>query len=361
VVEVLRDLGATLWEAAGPGWEPWARRRVLSTLAAGVAAACEQLCPEFSSDEVIVDVGAGVQSDRRVDKTSIWLTERVVGGGGVVEEVHRRVAADPRRFLRLLDRTLVPSDFEVVDVELRRILDLAVDDDEVSLALATLRGASRHDERHTALERLVEVLQAAGVDTRHAVISAANARILRPGTSPATDAALRDLARDWSAAEQQLGVELETRVFAYACRNRDDLDRAVQEAAADAGWRYGQVLGVLWPHGWRVRANSLSAYNEFAPHAPADPQALRAAAPPTVTTVEVRGDWWSSMAHALVAEGLCELQCSAARPDALADALTQLGLRPIDTGSFLLHAFVERVDRDGEALRATVALEAPSV
>jgi DEAD/DEAH box helicase len=361
VIAVLQALAPTLWEAPGAGWEPSARRRVLSTLAASLASACEQLCPEFSRDEIVVDVGAGVQPDRSVDEEAIWVTERVVGGGGVVEEVHRRLAADPRRFLRLIDRALAPGDFEVVDEQLPRILELAVEDGPVKTALARLRSAGSHADRRVQLETLIETLQLAGIDTRHAVVAAANARVLRPGTSSATDEALRRLARDWRESEEHLGIELETRIFAYTCRERPDLEVAIPEArGAGAGWRYGQVLGVLWPHGWRVRASALLSYNEFAPHAATDQHALRALAPVNIASIDLGGDWWTAMSEVLVNEGVCELRCPSTRPDDLADALVMLGLRPIDTGSFLLHAFVEGIDREGDALRSTIALEAPS-
>jgi hypothetical protein len=361
VIATLRDLAPTLWEAPAPGWEPWARRRVLSTLAASVASACEQLCPEFSTDEIVVDVGAGVQPDSHVDADAIWVTERIVGGGGVVEEVHRRLAADPRRFLRLMDRALAPGDFEVVDDQLPAILELAVQDGPVKMTLVRLRSARSHVDRRKQLEALIETLKLAEIDTRHAVVAAANARVLRPGTSAATDEALCRLARDWRTSEDRLGIELETRIFAYACRERPDLEAAIPEArGAGAGWRYGQVLGVLWPHGWRVRSSALSTYNEFAPHAPTERLSLRALAPTKLAHFELNDGWWAAMSEALVSDGVCELCCSVSRPGDLADALVSLGMRPIDTGSFLLHAFVERIDRQGDTLRATIALEAPS-
>jgi hypothetical protein len=361
LIAVLRALAPTLWEQPAPGWEPWARRRVLSTLAAGVAAACEKLCPEFSGDEIVVDVGAGVQPDQSVDESSIWVTERVVGGGGVAEEVHRRLSADPRRFLRLMDRAMAPGDFQVVGEELPRILELAVEEGPVRTALADLRSARSHADRRVRLEALIETLQRAGIDTRHAVVAAANARILRPGTSPVTDEALCRLARDWRHTENRLGIELETRIFAYACREQPDLEEAIPEAAgAGAGWRYGQVLGVLWPHGWRVRSSALATYNEFAPHAPTDQRALSMLAPVNVTTIDLDRDWWPAMSQVLVREGLCELRCPSTHPDELAGALTMLGMRPIDTGSLLLHPFIERIDRHGATLSATITLEVPS-
>ena len=284
-----------------------------------------------------------------------------MGGGGVVEEVQRRLASDPRRFLRLVDRALAPGDFEVIDRELPRILELLDDDGPPRAALAALRGASTHGDRRQRLELWIGALQDAGIDTRHAVIAAANTRFLRAGASASTDSALGELVEQWRAAERNLGIELETRVFAYAAREQSGLEQAIPEArGAGPGWRYGQILGVLWPHGWRVRADAMSFYNEFAPHPPADPQALRTLAPPVVASVRLTEGWWEPMAEALVRDGLCELLCAANRPGELAEAVSFLGARPIDTGLLLLHAFVERIERRGEELVVTVALETPS-
>jgi hypothetical protein len=247
-----------------------------------------------------------------------------------------------------------------VDGELRRILEFAVAVGPVQSALAALRAAGSHAKRREHLNTLIAALDGAGIDTRHAVIAAANARILRPGTSAGTDEALLRLSRDWAAAEDRLGIELETRIFAYSCRDRDDLETAMPELhGTDTGWRYGQILGVLWPHGWRVRANALAVYNEFSPHAPTDQRSLRRLVPPAVTTVDLVDGWWDRMAEALVRDGLCELTCPSAAPGALAHALTMIGARAVDTGSYLLHPFIERIDRRGDTLRANIALEAP--
>jgi hypothetical protein len=279
----------------------------------------------------------------------------------VIEEVQRRLASDPRRFLRLVDRALAPGDFELVDRELPRILERAVADTPVREILAALRSATSYASRRTHLEELIAALQQEGIDTRHAVIAAANARILRSGTSAATDGALHELASEWRQAEQRLGIELETRIFAYACRETTSLEAAIPEARdAGPGWRHGQILSVLWPHGWRVRASALSFYNEFAPHSPSDPQTLRSMAPPVVAHVELADGWWEALCASLVRDGLCELRCPAARRGELADALAVVGVRPIDTGLLLLHPFIERVDRQGDTVAVTLALEAPS-
>lgn len=363
VVEVLKDVAPVLWNPADDGWERSARARWLATLGAALASACTRLCPDFSEDEVIVDTGGGVQPDSSIDETSLWVTERVIGGGGAIEEVHHRVSADPRRFLRLLDRTLDPSDFEVVDREVPKALELIARPGVTSAAIARFRSAETHVERRRALDDFILGLRDAGLDTRHAVIAALNARLLRPGTSAATDAALRDLANDWVAAETRLGVELETRVFAYACRQREELAAAIPEpgGGGDAGWQYGQVLGLLWPHGWRVRASSLSHYNQFKESIPTDARLLRGFGAGTVPRIDVTDtDWWPAMATALANRGICDLMCPRSNERTMADALTLLGTQPIDTGAYLLHPTVERIDRNAADLHVTVALETPT-
>lgn len=43
----------------------------------------------------------------------------------------------------------------------------------------------------------------------------------------------------------------------------------------------------------------------------------------------------------------------------MADALTLLGTQAIDTGAYLLHPSVERIDRNAADLSVTIALETP--
>ncbi|HJZ35069.1 MAG TPA: protein DpdJ [Solirubrobacterales bacterium] len=360
VIEALHALAPVLWEDPDDDWERWARSRFRSSLGSGLADACAALCPEFSEGEIVVDLDPGVQSgDDEAD--AIWLSERMVGGGGVIEELQRRIWADPRRFLRLVDRALAPGDFEAVDAEMPRVLDLLGVPGPLRDAVDELRGAESHRARRSALERVIGVLGREGVDTRHAVVAALNSRILRPGTSIATDRALRDLSQDWSSLEQRLGLEIETRIFAYVCRRRPDLEQAIPEAlGAGSEWTYGQILGVLWPHGWRVRANALSFYNEFGAVAPSDAARLRRLVPPGVATVDIGGDWWERAVEVLTRDGLCELRGEVERPAEMAAAIALFGQRAIDTGGLLLHGFLERTDRRDGSLFASIALEVPS-
>lgn len=54
-------------------------------------------------------------------------------------------------------------------------------------------------------------------------MTAINARILRPGSTPETDKLLLDLIRLWHQEEARLGIEIDARVFAHVASNYDQL------------------------------------------------------------------------------------------------------------------------------------------
>jgi hypothetical protein len=383
VIDALKTAAPALWEVPNDTWEPLARDSLRATIAAAVAEACSAMCPEFSTDEIVVDIDPGVQPDRADESDDVvWVTERVVGGGGVIEELHRRCAENPRRFFKLLSRALDPGDFEVVDTEVPRAIELATADGALETALQALRDANTHQARRATLETMVATLTSVGIDTRHAVVAALNARLVRPGASAQTDVGLKRLIEAWHQAERTLGIDLEARVFALHCRDRAEFDGALPEMAGwrlgqiptggagwrlgqiptgGAGWRFGQILSLLWPHGWRARAEALQAYNEFAPHPPTDRLALRPAARASTAVVRAEGDWWPALEASLVHSGVAVLRCPRDDQPALAEALVQLGIRAVDTGALLLHPWIESVRYEDGAVDVEIAVDAPGV
>lgn len=361
VGEVLRDSAPALWESPSADWEEIARDRLRATLAAGIAAACAALGPEFSTDEVIVDLDSGVQPDGSIEKDVIWVTERTVGGGGLVEELHRRCAENPRRLFSLLSRALDPSDFEVVDHQLPRALDLVCEPGQAQTAVDALRDAATQRARQHALEAALSAFRFAGLDTRHAVVAAINARLIRPGANSRTDAGLRQLVEDWMAAEDRLGIDLEPRSFAVHCRSNSAVDDAFPAGhGAGPGWRFGQILGLLWPHGWRARAEALQAYNEFSPHPPSDRLGLATEAQETSRLIPLSNGWRDALEEALAQEAVATLTCDPSRPQEAAEVLASIGTFPIDTGALLLYPWVESVRHETGRLHIRIAVEAPA-
>lgn len=94
----------------------------------------------------------------------------------------------------------------------------------------------------------------------HLVMTAINARILRPGSTPETDKLLLDLIRLWHQEEARLGIEIDARVFAHVASNYDQLDRALLHLGLvqpNPYWRFQVIYGLLWARGNIVRSRSV--------------------------------------------------------------------------------------------------------
>jgi hypothetical protein len=74
--------------------------------------------------------------------------------------------------------------------------------------------ATAYSELKQASDRLRKVLSSQGILVTHPVMTAINARVLRPGSNQETDKLLLDLIRLWHEEEERLGIEIDARVFA---------------------------------------------------------------------------------------------------------------------------------------------------
>jgi hypothetical protein len=254
-------------EAADSGSLAWLEERLMATLGAAVVQAIQRLCPDVdAAGSLIVDLKRS--GDGSTLPAEVWISETNPGGGGVLQRAFAGYADDPRRFFRLVESALGPTDYELVDAELTRVLTWASEDGELTERLQATRSARGQRELHRAFGQLLSVLRDRGIHTSHAVVASLNRRILRPGSNEKTDALLRSLLERWRDAEELLGREIDARVFAYACKDSEDIETALKTSGIEIPdnspqWRFGVIYGLLWPRGWLARAHSLPLYNPF--------------------------------------------------------------------------------------------------
>jgi hypothetical protein len=365
VARRLSELAEVLWAPPDAEWQAWAAQRYLATLGSAVLEACRQLYPEADADELVLDIDPGARPPGLPPvppgMAELWITETTIGGGGVVEEVGRRYVEDPRRFFRLLENALGPSDREVSDAELTRVLALAETDREVADALEGVRHAPRHDELQKSVERLEAVLETRGVLVNRAVMSAVHARITRPGSSRATDELLLGLVRRWHAYEDRLGIEVDARVFAYLESDREEVARALAwvdpEAAQDRAFRFHALYALLWPRGNLIRSLALATYNPFATLPEADRDlVLDRMAHPTPAVPVGDPEWRTRVTEALRAHGSALLTAAPEERDALRAALLALAVEPLEID--FLHVFprIDGVSRGPDGFSVALTL-----
>ncbi len=357
VTERLAHLVSVLWADPDGGWQLWAAQRFAATLGAAILEGADRLCREVGAQNLVLDLE--VDADTRT--CTIWLSEPSIGGGGIVEEFAKRYADDPRRFFRLVESALAPSDFEVVDDELVRILEFALNDPDLELRLSTIRAASTQAATTAAMRDLFAALATRGVAISHPVVAALNARVLRPGSSRQTDLLLRNLITLWRSEEERLGVEIDARVLAFVASASDAVDRAVPAAAAGPGdprqRRFAAIYGLLWPRGSTVRASSLRSYNPYHQHQPTDRTLVLSALPNTTPLVALgQLDWRERLAAALVDGGSAVLTASPENGRMLRNAIVEVQCIPVDAGYLMLHPRVIGFEREEGELRVRFEL-----
>jgi hypothetical protein len=135
----------------------------------------------------------------------------------------------------LLAAQLEPNEYAHTDFQLRRLLSaIAGDAPDESLREAVDQIRVRSAESAVATDQAMGILRARlaerGFVLYHGFITAISTRVIRPGSTPASDAFLHQVAQDWVQEEQRLGVELDGRSIAYRWSREDRIDQILTGA-----------------------------------------------------------------------------------------------------------------------------------
>lgn len=364
----LHEAARVLWDPLNADWEGWLRARFGSTLASAIVDAAQSLCPRMDPGALVIDLDATTPDAAAArDEGEIWLTEATIGGGGFVEEFLRRYAEDPRRFFRLLDAALTPSDLELVGLELERVLDIvsagAQEHAPVAAAFAAVRAADSHEASSRALGAVRTEFARRGICPTPTLLVSVSTRLLRPGTTPQTDAFLASVVRTWNGAEQRLGIDIDARVLALVESANPALEQALGVAPVGdsdrtrAIWRYGVLYGMLWPRGAQVRAEALRHTSSFSQLPECNRLLVLAAVSRPVREIMLASEaWFEELARVLVQDGAAELVASPSEATSLVGALLRVASDPVDSEALLVHARLTGLQRDGQTIRATIEL-----
>lgn len=364
VASELRRHAAALWSPINATYEESLRRRFKATLASAFIAAAHETCPRMAPGTLLADVEtqpAFVQPGPNCDE--LWISESTLGGGGFVDELLSCYAEDPRRFLRVVDSMLGPSEAEIIADQLHGALRVLGDANRGSVrkAVKDLREATLHEARLRGVGQLRRELSHVGIPPSPSLLVSLNSRLLRDGTSETTDRLFGELVQEWTEAEDRLGVEIDSRTFALALARDTRLDDVVPtvpgglDAQSLATWRYSTIASVLWSRGSALRREALRQYHPFASLSECDRLLLVVALdrPPRVV---LEGDWFPQLAAALTRSGTADLVGSTSDPVAVASAVRRVASEPIDADTVLVHARVIGISREGDLLVATFEL-----
>lgn len=300
VVRALAELSAhTLTSPFDARWDDWLSSTQLHTLGAAVLEAIQQACPQISTDDLAVDADPGpLEGGTPRTQTELWISEVNPGGNGLIEQVVEVLTTDPTLFFRRIESALSPSEFEIIDLQLRHFLHAitpAGGDVELAGLVQAIRESDSSRKTRQALEHLRRALVQRNQAVFHGFMAALSSRILRPYTPPDLDELLTDFLRRWEDLEAMVGVEVDARVVCALLSRDDRLDHVFRAAGFSlpdgdrAQWRFSVLLGLVWARGHALRSHAL-------------PLSLRFQDAPAVTERLLLQDWLSKSDEPIAAD-----------------------------------------------------------
>lgn len=326
-----------------------AQRTYRETVAAAILAAAQRACPDAQDRDLIVDV---VSPPGTGSPAAIWLSETSLGGIGIIEQLTHYYAENPRRFWNLVDSALGPSDHDYVHTTVVQLLDHVVSQPSgtAAQAMSTLRDPRSAHAAESALHQLRSAWTKLTGHPRHQAMAALSTRLLRPGTTNATDVTALGLVYAWDALQQRLGFEVEAAVFAY-------LVGSGQVVLPNAGTSLtpDQVFSMLWPRGNKARVQHLQHYQPYAATPILDRLLAQAAHHERLPVVSVDdADWLDNYRIAVRDRGAVVLVAQAQQMQAFSTALRTVPAVAIDRDVLRVYGDVRAITRDGNNLRATI-------
>lgn len=283
---VLGAVRSAVRSAAGTrdeSWLDWWRRRQAATAAATLVDAACLGSTDFASEEVSIDVVP--LGDERV---CVWISEVSPGGNGQIETLHQLVANDPRRFARLLDAAVAPTEIESLDLEVRSFLQAVGLRADLAAACADLRDAWGKGNSAVVSSFAVvrEVARSHDLNLSRTSWTTLVHRLLGPGAHPQLLTEVSRLVDIWDEVESRVGFGLGGRELG-ALRSDDlSVDGALHLSSAFRPRRARAISNVLWPRGGGVSSGA-EIGNHYGLLPDPDREALRSFLPEEQRPIDV--------------------------------------------------------------------------
>lgn len=368
ILEELMVLGRLLWIPISDEWEPWLHKIYQCTLGSALLRTIGDLCPTINPGDLAIDLDRGPLVNAHLAPlddlhSEIWITEKSPGGSGLIEEFMRSYAEDPRRFFSMVRAAMEMGEFELIDHQLIRLLNLLVEEDsETHDVVQRIRATNNNEQLAQATRELRSALLKDGFSPFHGFLVSMGNRVLRSGAGPATDTYLASAIHRWKAEEERLGLEIDLRVICYWLSQAPEIDAVISETGIPAGedriaWRMSAIYGLLWGRGREIRQTALQVRNQFSELPPVERLLVIDSITDDRIRVSVDSSDWMNTATELLAQGkLVTLTCVETKRALLGSALHALITNPVETGYLRAYARLQGVRQTNSLLEADIEL-----
>lgn len=322
-------------------------RVLVDSLSNAILTAADESLPDANEGDLAVDVEFATSSRQ----FRIVVSETTIGGLGLLETLQRAYVQDPRQFWDAVGRACAATEAEEVDEAMQAIVaDLAQPDTGFAKAVDAFRNARSVAEMDQSLAQLRAIWSESDGPPAHLLISTFAARFLRPGSTPAIDKVVADLVQLWVQQEARLGVEIDARTLAHLA-SQGDLGVPTQPLTADS------LFSLLWLRGAQARSERLEHWHPYRRDVVVERLLLAAVFDDNATLLDVtQHGWVQAYVEALTDGGRVILHATYANRAAMAEAIREVVVTPIELGGLRVFGRVVSIDQKQGELRAVFAL-----
>lgn len=272
VRKAVRVAARVLVDPIDAEWNDWLALSMRATLGAACLDAIQQACPQIDSDGLVVDIEVRRDDGSEPIDPEIWISEVNPGGNGLIESVAELLTSRPDSLYRHIEAALGPRDFEWTNTQLRQMVQWLGginSDGDVIQAVTMVRQAMSSAEATQHFASLRSMLVSRGQSIFHGYSVALSMRLLRPDSPGELDRLLAAVHERWDNLEAVHGVEVDVRVLCALFSVDDKLDQAFEHSGHQLpaenrqAWRFGVLMGLLWPQGHALRAVAMPWSNRF--------------------------------------------------------------------------------------------------
>ncbi len=347
IQQALLESERVLWAPDDPEFYEWLNQCYTSSIGTSLFTTLTDLAPDTDPEDLHMDI----------DGNSIWISEAVPGGIGIITKIVDVMKTRPYKFDLQMQDTLSYCDRQQLDSQLRVVAELVRQgDQEVNEVFAEMRQELVLDDQEKALKRLKRVLEQHGITATRDFVVSLLAKFLRPNSSSDTDTLIAQLVDFWQKEEARLNCTIDLRVIAVASLAIPAIRQQVQnvfqrissETAPDNSQIFNVLQSLLWLPCTTSCPDCIEEYHPFQQLVKPSRQLLLALMQADERTIVYgQENWLEQLKEELGTTYRARVSC---QQEQLADckkSLLTLLVEPTDIGFQFFYPTIERITRIG--------------
>ncbi|MGB1252129.1 MAG: protein DpdJ, partial [Candidatus Promineifilaceae bacterium] len=356
VIQVLKEAAVALWSPNQQAFEAWLTDCYASSLGATLFNVVVRLVPDIEPDDLVMDIDTGC----------IWISEKSLGGIGLITRIADEISQYPRRFeLQLLD-TLAYCEREQLAGQLDDVTGLiSSGNHDLQTAFSIVRTETDLPTLLQTQTILRQIFESNGIPATRQLFVEMNSKFLRPNSAEDSDQLVSIFTDQWRREEQRLDIDIDLRVMAVAGSQIKVIQAQVQTVMQRLGGRvddqsqvFNLLQSLLWLNCHDSCPDCIQTWNPYQPQTHPSRPLIAMMLQPYGRIVRFGEAYWETTGQDSLREHFqVEIRCDVGEINACKIALLNWLVSPIDIGFQTFYPVIERIERLGQDWRLHLIIQ----